>query len=294
MKIAGHTIGMPEYSLPQAMRVFAQMGFDGVESLVQGDGYPCAIDFHADAGVLCELRALVDGLGLPFACVSTYQRDFDSADAAKRQAAADGLLRLIDTAQYLGAGLVRVFAGRGCEGALWPEAAARYAGALRPCAAHAQQARVRLVIELHDGSLADTAENARRLLEGVAQEGAAQEGVAHPAVGVLYDQANLFALGAEEYPEAIERLGAYIWHVHVKDMAYREGGGLPARNCMPGEGALDWRAILPALRAAGYAGEWLSLEYERRWSPADLPPAAEGLPGALRYFREILAEMDWR
>ena len=43
MKLAGHTMGTPEYTLFEAVDLFADMGLDGIEVIVQTDGYPCGI-----------------------------------------------------------------------------------------------------------------------------------------------------------------------------------------------------------------------------------------------------------
>jgi sugar phosphate isomerase/epimerase len=43
MKLAGHTMGTPEYTLQEAIRLFADIGLDGIEIIVANDGYPCAI-----------------------------------------------------------------------------------------------------------------------------------------------------------------------------------------------------------------------------------------------------------
>jgi sugar phosphate isomerase/epimerase len=43
-----------------------------------------------------------------------------------------------------------------------------------------------------------------------------------------------------------------------------------------GDGIIPWPAIIAALSRDGYRG-CLSLEYERRWFPDQLPPAELGL-----------------
>lgn len=53
-----------------------------------------------------------------------------------------------------------------------------------------------------------------------------------------------------------------------------------------GEGELDWPGILRAVKAQGYEG-WLSLEYERRWHPDDIPDASIGMKQSAEYLRRI-------
>ena len=53
-----------------------------------------------------------------------------------------------------------------------------------------------------------------------------------------------------------------------------------------GEGVIPWPEILRAVKARGYDG-WLSLEYERRWHPDDIPDASIGMKRSLEYLRRI-------
>jgi sugar phosphate isomerase/epimerase len=54
-----------------------------------------------------------------------------------------------------------------------------------------------------------------------------------------------------------------------------------------GEGILEWPAILKSVKAHGYDG-WLSLEYERRWHPDDIPDASIGMKKSIDYLKSIL------
>ncbi|MGC8787063.1 MAG: sugar phosphate isomerase/epimerase family protein, partial [Anaerolineae bacterium] len=59
---------------------------------------------------------------------------------------------------------------------------------------------------------------------------------------------------------------------------------------IPGEGILDWPAILKKLKEIGYDG-WISLEYERRWQQIDLPPATVGMVRGAEYIRNIIKNL---
>ena len=50
----------------------------------------------------------------------------------------------------------------------------------------------------------------------------------------------------------IARLGARIWTLHISD-----NDGVDEKHWLPGEGVIDWRALLRALRRAGYGGPFL-------------------------------------
>ena len=78
---------------------------------------------------------------------------------------------------------------------------------------------------------------------------------------MLYDPGNMAIEGNLAPTLAIARLGPYLRHVHVKNIAWRrEGGAWRWRHAPLDSGLLDWNAILAALRRAGYAGR-LSIDH---------------------------------
>ena len=70
-QIAGHTMGTPEYTLPEALELFHKLGLDGAEIVVQ-DGYRCGIPQDADSDELKRLRELADRLGLRIIALTPY------------------------------------------------------------------------------------------------------------------------------------------------------------------------------------------------------------------------------
>ena len=51
IKIAGHTMGTPEYTLDEAITLFAALGFDGIE-IIWDDSYHCALRKGASSEAL--------------------------------------------------------------------------------------------------------------------------------------------------------------------------------------------------------------------------------------------------
>jgi len=300
MKIAGHTMGTPEYALKDAVRLFRQMGLDGIEIIVASDGYPCAIAQDADDRTVDKVGELARAAGLEVAGLTPYLNLFNSLDEAVRERECAQLRRVIDMAAMLGAASVRVYGGKFVDGET--DGDGRKLDALvrsmRACGDHAAARGVVLSLENHFGTMTTTARETSRIVRLID----------HDSVGILYDQANLAFFPAEEYEEAIELQKDKIFFVHCKDLVYR--GGSPRRpvfanvshideaertvhSRVPGDGILDWPGILKALRGVGYDG-WLSLEYERRWQQIDLPDASVGMPRGAQFIRGILREMENR
>lgn len=293
MKIAGHTMGCPEYTLPEAIGFFSSIGLDGIEIIVQTDGYRCALDLNADASEVAAVRKLLRESNLGVACLTPYLNLFNSVDEAERQADCERLRKVILLAEALGAPGIRIYGGKFVTGEMDENGfkLAQLVKSMRDCGEFAKSRKVKLCMENHFGTMTTTAARSAEIARLID----------HPNVGILYDQANIAFFPAEEYGEAIRLLAGTIFHVHVKDLVYKKDAGQlvcsevshiqeserTVSSRIPGEGILDWPSILGSLKNSGYDG-WLSLEYERRWGNLDLPHAAEGMPRAFRYIKTIV------
>ena len=109
MKIAGHTMGTPEYSLFEAMELFAEIGLAGIEIIIQTDGYKCAIPLDADMEYVKEVRAKADAAGLKVSGVTPYMNLYNSLNEAEREQSEQELKRVIDMAVILGDKNVRIY-----------------------------------------------------------------------------------------------------------------------------------------------------------------------------------------
>jgi sugar phosphate isomerase/epimerase len=244
------------------------------------------------------LRAAKDE-GLPIIGLTPYTTAINALDESEWRGGVDEFRGAIETAHLLGAGRVRVYAGSWHSGdsdhaRRW----SRLREALQTLAPEAEQAGVRLCVENHFGTMTQTA----------AETAALVREVAHPAVRVLYDQANLTFTHDETFEEALAVQGNLIGHVHVKDLVFTDPNAAfratetarvdaserAVRSRVVGTGVLPWPQILAALLRHGY-DDLLSIEYEYRWHPQDLPSPEDGFresAAALRGMLTDLAEME--
>jgi L-ribulose-5-phosphate 3-epimerase len=130
------------------------------------------------------------------------------------------------------------------------------------------------------------------------------EGIGRQNVKILYDQANICFLSGEDYTDCIDIQKGLIGYVHVKDLVFKNNNaGFKAGSVthvteeeravssrIPGEGILPWDKIIRLLNDTGYDG-YLSLEYERRWHPKDLPLAEIGMKQGAHYLHDILRNL---
>ena len=298
MKIAGHTMGTPEYTLFEAIDLFSKMGLEGIEIIVQTDGYKSALPFDAPEQEISNLIEKLKNSGLKVSGLTPYFNLYNSTDESVRQQECNNLKRVIDIAKKLNAGFIRIYGGKLVDGEDDADGKklSQLVKSMRECGDYAGQFNIRLCIENHFGTMTTNAAETARVVKAVD----------HSHVGVLYDQANIAFFPAEEYNEAIELQKDKIFYVHCKDLVYKDGKpqkpkftmvtnvnpeDRTVRSKIPGEGILDWPAILKKLVSIGYDG-WISLEYERRWIQTDLPEASKGMPVAFEYIKNILKTLN--
>lgn len=288
-------MGTPEYTVEEALALFRDIGLDGAELVVQ-DGYRCAIPQQADWNELEKIRNTADRLGLKIIALTPYCSRFNDLDAGVREAEIQGIHSVIEYAGVLGAKYIRIYAGNYAQTDTDPEGKKRahLVDSMRRLGDKAQQAGVTLVMENHFNTMTVSA----------ADSISAAREINHPAVGILYDQANLTFTGMESWEEALELQFSAIRYTHVKDLVFRgEHTGFTSsdvshpreeeRNVttkIVGEGIIPWPAILQAMKDRGYDG-WLSLEYERRWHPQDIPDACIGMKRSAAYLRSCFKQL---
>ncbi len=288
--IAGHTMGTPGMTVPDALRLFRDAGLDAAE-IVWQDGYECGLPERDGERTLAEVEAASRRLGVRVCALTPYMTAINSLDDREREHDIARFGRCLDDASRLGAGVVRVYAGAltDPEDELRAEKWSRLVESLRELAPQARSLGVTLVVENHFNTMTVSARETAMLMREVADAG---------AIGILYDQANLAFTHCEDYSEAIAIQAEWIRHVHVKDLVFTDPtvefkassvdrvneGERMVRSRVVGEGMLDWPAILSLLAASGYHGV-LSLEYEYRWHPQDLPPPAEGFARSAQALR---------
>ena len=200
----------------------------------------------------------------------------DGEPEGVRQRAADHVVRTAEAAERLGVSVVTGFTGSPVWHLAysWPpnlpedieagfqEAARRWT----PVLDRFDALGVRFALEVHPSEIAFDTASAERFLDALG---------GHPAFGFNVDPSH-FGYQRADAVGFVERFGARVAHVHVKDAWWSDGprpagvfGGHTdfgdARRAWdfrsPGRGRVDFEALIRALNRAGYAGP-LSVEWE--------------------------------
>ncbi|MDI2034199.1 sugar phosphate isomerase/epimerase family protein [Paenarthrobacter nitroguajacolicus] len=293
MRLAGHTLGTPNHTVPQALSLFRAAGLDAAEVIYQ-DEYKSGLPLGDRHSAMEALKA-AEGEDIPIVGLTPYTTAINSLDDTEWHKAIDEFRGAIETAHLLGADRVRVYAGSWHpgdtdHGARWGQ----LRKALETLAPEAQQAGVRLCVENHFGTMTQTAAETAALVREIAQ----------PSVRVLYDQANLTFTHDENYEEAFAVQGDLIGHVHVKDLVFTNPNAAfratetarvnaserAVRSRVVGSGVVPWAEILGALLQNGY-DDVLSIELEYRWHPQDLPAPEDGFKESASVLRSMLTDL---
>lgn len=292
MKIAGHTMGTPEYTVTEAIELFHKIGADGVEIVIQ-DGYHSGLPRDCSEELLSEVKCCAEKNSVEIICLTPYNSYFNSLNETIRQKEIKDIKKVMDYCEYLGARYIRIYGGNLGAGDTdrIKEKREKLIESMRYLGRLAIEKGVTLVIENHFNTMAVSAEQSAALIREINC----------PAVRILYDQANLTFTENEGYQEAIAIQQQYVSYMHVKDLVFKEGVAFVSsevshpdeseRNVytkIVGEGMIEWPEILNRVKEQGYDG-WLSLEYERRWHPNDIPDASIGMKQSIDYLRTILS-----
>ena len=274
MRFCGHTMGAPNYDALQAMRLFKDIGCDGIE-------FRCAKDGHIDTETISPDRvkeiaaAAARDIGIQVACLTPYYQDYVRPEARLKSIA--GMKRAVEVAADLGCPLVRAYGGILPPAGFSRETAWEAAvSGVREIGRFAAPLGVSLAVENHVGTLAMGAAETVQFVREV--------GLAN--VGVLFDYAWVYVAGKESASQAVAMTRPHLLHAHVKDWIFCGPTMDKRQACLMGEGAIDWRTVLLLLDQAGYTG-YLCVEYEKHWVPS-LPDASIGMLQYVQRMKEYL------
>ena len=192
-------------------------------------------------------------------------------DRHYRQIRIDHTKRALTLAKELGASCITTEPGGPVEpGQSWKAALALFVEMIKPVAEHAEREGVLLLVEPEPDLLIETADQFLEFMQHIDS----------PAVGMNFDIGHAYCV-KDEPAETIPRVAKHIRHFHLEDIAATR----VHQHLVPGDGAIDFKAALGAIRAIGYTG-WVTVEL---YPYVDNPD--EAARRALRHVTEIQASL---
>ena len=227
-----------------------------------------------------EIRRMLDQHGLKTICY-TFFADLIFPDTAGRQAGVDAIRQGIETAMILGADKVMIPTPGKKD--VPRDLARRYIiRALQEALVVARQAGVTLTLENFPGAGSPFVISSD-MLEAIREV---------PGLKITFDNGNVL-LGGEDPAASFERCLPHVVHAHFKDWVRvargqgREGlDGRWYKAALIGEGLVDHKACLQAMKQAGYKG-CINIEYEGNdYHPEEATRKAAG------YLQTIIGEFN--
>ena len=233
---------MHDWSIEHVVAAAAQAGFAAIEwELHPGGLHINAADARGGAR-RCAGATRAGGLDV---CAVSASPDVPLLNQAS-------VATLVEACQAAGARIGRMFAPPVDRRIPLAQQLSAVSDAL---AAHAEgysSHGVALVIELSQETVVPSPELLVRVCAGLDPQ----------AVGALYDPGNMIVEGNLHPWLALEVLGEYLHHVHVKDEAFVRSadGDWTETVVQMGTGLVDWRAAFYELDDRGYRG-WMSIDH---------------------------------
>jgi len=258
------------FSVSGMFELTKELGLEGIDFVTLHDTAPA------------ELRRMAEDIGVEVAC-HTFFADVNHDDPKARARGVDQIKRGIENAVILGAPCTMV-PPMG-KGEYSPQRSRRHIiDALAETVDFARKAGVTLTVENFSGrsSPCVTSDDLLPFVEQV------------PGLKITFDCANCLT-GGEDPARSFTRCAEHVVHVHFKDyeiVPTNEKGGFLGtdgrwyRPAVMGQGAVDHREVLAAMKDAQYDG-FINIEYGGRDCPA-----ADVVRNATRFLRGLLAELN--
>lgn len=255
MQLAFSTNAYLNYSLAEAARRLAALGYRGVEIMADvPHAWPAFLLEEQKQAIRDTLRqnglAIANINGFMMHAVNDprqryWHPSWIEPDRHYRQIRIDHTKRCLTLARELGAPNITTEPGGPVEpGQSWSQALRLFVEGLKPVAEHAEKEGVLLLVEPEPGLLIEKMDQYLEL----------RRHIDSPAVGLNFDIGHAYCVG-DDPAATIPRLAEHIRHIHLEDIAATR----VHQHLVPGDGAIDFVAVLRALRTIDYRG-WVTIE----------------------------------
>lgn len=254
MQLAFSTNAYLNYPFGEAVRRLAGIGYRGVEVMADvphaWPAYLLPEQKQAIRDALTANRLAISNVNafMMHAVNDPRQKylhpSWIEPDRHYRQIRVDHTVRALTLAKELGAPNITTEPGGPVEGRNWSECLTLFVEMLKPVVGHAERVGVPLLIEPEPHLLIETAE---QYLEFASR-------IQSPMLGLNFDIGHQFCVG-EDPAASVRKLAPHIRHVHLEDIATTR----VHHHLIPGEGVIDFKSALQALKEVGYDG-WVTVE----------------------------------
>jgi sugar phosphate isomerase/epimerase len=246
---------------------------------------------------LKKIRSTVEDSGLYTSCLSCFTGNYGLFSDQECEHAFDVFKAYVDLAALMEAEMIRIWPA-------WQESSSAPDSVWE----YARKYDKKLVMEMHHGTLCDSAASSLKLLRLIDEDN----------VGVTLDPVNLYQVPAEYGEAAIRNLGGKLFNVHMKDIVELTGSDYPYHftysyyakhigrftRVIPPQnlakeryychrrinaGGIDWAHVLVSLKTNGYNGRLIveSVSETNKHMPAGIDLAAACFADATALFESL-------
>lgn len=277
MRLAFSTNAYMRFPFDVAAARIAEIGYDGLELLAD---VPHAWPNGLLPGIKAAIGESMERNNLEYSNVNSFMMNaindyrqpywypsFIEPDEGYRRTRIDHTRRALSLCAELGAPHITTEPGGPiAPGQSRQEALDLFVEVLKPLAEHAEKVGVMLLIEPEPGLLIETTEEYLEVADRVNA----------PSIGLNFDVGHAYCM-AEDLPRQIARMAPHTRHYHLEDIAATR----VHHHLVPGMGAIDFAAVIAAIRQTGYDG-WLTVE---------LYPSVDDPDAAARRAWEVLSPL---
>jgi len=288
MKLCGHTMGVPDKNIFEAVDFFSTLGYEGIEVRCASNDTPPIGQINPEEFDNLIAEKIVNKLqkkNMEIACVTPYHWDYVHSNV--RHQSIEGMKKAVKIAEKLDCKRVRAFGGKKPSKEIsYEEAWDKTVSGLQEVGRFARDCGVDICVSTHGGFLTQCPKEVLKMVKEISLEN----------VGILYDYAYVDLCGTENMKDATNMVGPYIKHVHLwnysisnreKNKRYTERQMKP--TALLREGKINIKRLLRALKSVKYQG-YLSDEYEKLWIDT-FPDAEIGMRENINYLRQLLLEI---
>lgn len=284
LPLAYSTNAYMRFDVLEAIRRVAALGYTGIELMADA---PHLWPAETTPKTLDAVRKALDAHGLTISNINAFMMNrigdprqpywhpsWIEPDSAYRQIRIDHTKAALTMARLLGAPCITTEPGGPIEGGMtYAKAMDLFVEVLKPVVQHAEKEGVRLLIEPEPGLMIERFDQYLELAERIRS----------PYLALNFDVGHAFCVG-EDPAEWIPKMRRHTYHYQIEDIAATR----VHRHLIPGEGAIDFKAVLSAIGATDFLQKrgWLTVElYPYVDDPDSAGRAAKG------YLEQIAATL---
>jgi sugar phosphate isomerase/epimerase len=254
MKLAFSTNAYLNFSFPETARRLAAIGYAGLELMAD---VPHAWPAYMLPEQKQAIREAMTASKLAFSNVNAFMMhavddkrqkywhpSWIEPDPHYRRIRIEHTKRALSLAAELGAPCVTTEPGGPLEGRTWGECLRLFVEELKPVVEHAEKVRVPLLVEPEPDLLIETADQYLEFAKHIQS----------PYLGLNFDIGHFYCV-KDDPAATVRKLAPLIRHVHLEDIAATR----VHHHLVPGDGVIDFRGTLAALKEVGYGG-WVTVE----------------------------------